>query len=142
MSTRCKIGKINANGSVTTINCDHDGYLEHAGRVLASKYKDPKQLDKLLALGNLCCLGDTPEISTAYTRDHDDKLVKMARNAYPDATFEAKTFKRGLAEVRDAIKTYTPFCYIMAQGSWIVIGGDSGNWEDLDMVLEDLEETA
>ena len=145
MSTRAKIGRINSNGSVTFITCSHDGYLEHAGKVLVEKYSDPKQLDKLIKLGNLCALGDTPELSTSFSRDLDHELVRMARNAFPDANYEAKTLKQrhgldGLAGVHEDHKTYTPFTYIMAQGSWVVRGGDSGDWEDLVMVLEDLEQ--
>lgn len=141
MATWCMIGKLNGNGSVTTINCHHDGYLEHAGTILADKYNDPKQLDTLLELGDLCCLGDTPEVSAAYSRDHNHALVMQVRAAYPDATFEATTYK-DLQSVYDKfIEARSAFCYVMAQGSWMVVHMEHEqwtNWEDLTMVLEDL----
>ena len=142
MSTWCTIGKTNLDGSVTTINCHHDGYLKHAGTILSLHYDDPAKVDELLALGDLCKLDITIGGCVAYNRDYDEPMVKMARNAYPDNKFEPVNHKDGLLKVYQQFDhSRSQFCYIMAQGSWIVIGGDSGNWEDLGMVLEDLEET-
>ena len=39
MSTRCRIGIENKNGTITSIYCHHDGYLEGVGEILVNHYK-------------------------------------------------------------------------------------------------------
>jgi LmbE family N-acetylglucosaminyl deacetylase len=59
MSTRSRIARLNADGSITSIYCHSDGYLEHNGKILRDHYRDSKTVDALLALGALSMLGTT-----------------------------------------------------------------------------------
>ena len=60
MATRSTIGIRHNDGSVTKIYCHWDGYLEWNGAILQKYYNIAEKVEKLLALGNLSCLG--PEI--------------------------------------------------------------------------------
>lgn len=59
MSTRTKIGIVNADKTVTSIHLWRDGYPEYAGQLLATKYKTVEQIEKLMKGGNLIDLGAT-----------------------------------------------------------------------------------
>lgn len=67
MSTRCLIGRMNADGTVTSIYCHSDGYPEYTGKMLTEHYRDDAKVDALLALGNLSIL--KPEIGQKHDRD-------------------------------------------------------------------------
>lgn len=60
MSTRSLIGIQNANGSIDFIYCHHDGYLSYVGKKLVNHYRDEETIRKLLNLGDMSSLGDTP----------------------------------------------------------------------------------
>ena len=57
MSTRCIIGKVNYDGTITAIYCHNDGNPTSKIPVLTEHYSTPEKLDALLALGNLSILG-------------------------------------------------------------------------------------
>ena len=61
MSTRAKIGIVNADKTVTSIHLWRDGYPEYAGQILTTKYKSVEQIEKLMKNGNLIDLDDTPD---------------------------------------------------------------------------------
>lgn len=60
MATRSLIGIENKDGTVEFISNHHDGYLSYTGRKLTAYYKDEETIRKLLALGDLSTLGNTP----------------------------------------------------------------------------------
>ena len=96
MSTRSRIGILQKDGSVKSIYCHWDGYPEGVGKTLQEHYKDRKEIEKLMELGDISSLGDhyDEEISTAdWTKfDEPDKekreeLIKRSENctiAYKD----------------------------------------------------------
>ena len=71
MSTRAKIGIVNADKTVTSIHLWRDGYPEHAGQILTTKYKTAEQIEELMSKGNLVDIAGTTnlcnyeEVSTA-----------------------------------------------------------------------------
>lgn len=69
MATRSTIGIRHADGTVKKIYCHWDGYIEHNGAILQKYYNTAEKLEKLLALGNLSCLG--PEIKPDDPADWD-----------------------------------------------------------------------
>ena len=60
MSTRCAIGRLNHDGTVSAIFCAKDGYPEGVGQTLRENYPDDETIDALLALGPLNSLGRSP----------------------------------------------------------------------------------
>ena len=59
MSTRSFIGKINKDDSITAIYCHFDGYPAHVGKILIDSYITEKQVDSLLAGGDMSTLDHT-----------------------------------------------------------------------------------
>ena len=57
MATRARIGRLNADGSVTSIYSHWDGYPDGAGATLAAHYTDAAKLDALLTEGDVSSLG-------------------------------------------------------------------------------------
>lgn len=56
MSTHSRIGMENPDGSVTSIYCNFDGYLNGVGRMLQLHYKDRSKVVELISVGNISCL--------------------------------------------------------------------------------------
>lgn len=88
MSTRCRIGKLNDDGTVTSIYCHFDGYPDRVGRILYEYYTSIEDTDSLIALGDISSLGkrvnpigdhsfENPEKDTtvAYGRDKGETGV-------------------------------------------------------------------
>ena len=61
MSTRCRIGIENKDGTITSIYCHHDGYISGGvGEMLAIHYTDEAKVRKLMELGDISSLGTEP----------------------------------------------------------------------------------
>ncbi len=59
MSTRARIGRLNDDGTVTSIYTHSDGYPDHHAPILSEHYATTEDIDALLALGDLSALGET-----------------------------------------------------------------------------------
>ena len=60
MSTRCRIGIQNKNGTITSIYCHFDGYIDWVGKILVDNYKDEGKVKQLMSLGDISSLGTEP----------------------------------------------------------------------------------
>ena len=60
MSTRSYIAKKLKDNTYKYIYCHSDGYLEHNGVILNKYYSKESEVDELLALGSISCLGNYP----------------------------------------------------------------------------------
>lgn len=88
MSTRSTISKIEPDGSITTIYCHFDGYIEGVGTTLKVHYETPEKVNKLLELGALSVLGDTLKECVAYHRDRGEELIRYHNYLISDIPFE------------------------------------------------------
>lgn len=61
MATRSRIGIENEDGSVSSVYCHWDGYLEHNGVVLENHYKNRELVKKLISLGSISSLRESIE---------------------------------------------------------------------------------
>lgn len=92
MSTRSSIAIKRKDGTIESIYCHSDGYLEYNGALLNQYYKDPNKVNNLINLGDISCLAKriNPDpllehgfdydkrqenVVVAYGRDRDDKNV-------------------------------------------------------------------
>ena len=73
MSTRSRIAIENQDGTVTSIYCHHDGYVDGVGKTLFENYHLLKT-EQLIALGDISSLGKTIEDTVAYHRDRNEDL--------------------------------------------------------------------
>jgi hypothetical protein len=71
MSTRSRIAIQNQDGSVTSIYCHFDGYIDGVGKILFENYHLTKT-EQLIALGDISSLGKTIEDTVAYARDRGE----------------------------------------------------------------------
>ena len=62
MGTRCMIGMVEADNSVSAIYCHWDGYLSHNGSILDEHYDSDVKVAELLALGDLSTLSLTASL--------------------------------------------------------------------------------
>ena len=69
MATRSTIGIVRGYNDTTRIYCHWDGYVAHNGAILQKYYNTADKVERLLALGNLSCLG--PEIKPDDPEDWD-----------------------------------------------------------------------
>ena len=80
MSTRSTIGIVRGYNDTARIYCHSDGYLGWNGAILQKYYNTADKVEKLLALGNLSCLG--PEIKPDdpddwdWNKKRDDRFCK------------------------------------------------------------------
>lgn len=56
MSTRSRIGMVQADGKVVSIYCHNDGYVQGVGDTLLHHYTDPKKVESLISLGDISSL--------------------------------------------------------------------------------------
>ena len=93
MSTRSSIAIKRKDGTIESIYCHSDGYLEYNGALLNQYYKDPNKINNLINLGDISCLAmrvnpdptlehkfeydkRQENVVVAYGRDRDEKNVK------------------------------------------------------------------
>ena len=86
MSTRSRIGLTRPNGSIISIYCHSDGYLEGphgVGHTLLNHYQDRKKITALIKLGDISCLQEhvAPPVGVEHSYDHD-KLAPNVTVAY------------------------------------------------------------
>lgn len=81
MGTRARLGRCNADGSITSIYTHWDGFPEHHLPILTEHYAAPARLDALLSLGDLSVLA--PQIGEPHDfedREHREWCTAYARD--------------------------------------------------------------
>ena len=73
MATRSRIAIENQDGTVTSIYCHFDGYLDGVGKKLFEHY-DREKTEKLIELGDISALGESTLDTIAYHRDRNEDL--------------------------------------------------------------------
>lgn len=58
MSTNCRIGILNPNGTVQSIYNHWDGYIDCVGKILLNHYTDEVKVRQLIDLGDLSMIGE------------------------------------------------------------------------------------
>ena len=121
MGTRSVIGREQSDGSIRTAFCFLDGQPEGVGRTLLDHYRNPEEIDSLLALGCLSSIGASPKKPLSHAR-----LTSMIWNGRRLGQDDASKIQRTLREK----------CIIVAGGP---LGGDQYNSKTMDELLEKLE---
>ena len=82
MSTRSRIGKLNADGTVTSVYCHWDGYPSYNGFLLQQFYSKEEVVDELISHGNLSYLAQKIDPTGAHSFDNpeDDVCVYYGRD--------------------------------------------------------------
>jgi hypothetical protein len=108
MSTRATIGLKRQNGTIDTIICWHDAYLDGVGRILQNHYNTVEKIEKLLAGGNVEELGATPK-GSIYQYQGDDAIPEDC------AAQTLRNTEAFLLQVREFNQDYG---YLFQDGRW------------------------
>jgi hypothetical protein len=73
MATRSRIAIEKQDGTVKSIYCHFDGYVDGVGKTLFNHY-DKEKLEKLIELGDISVLKESTENTVAYHRDRGEDL--------------------------------------------------------------------
>ena len=85
MSTRSNIAIENQDGSITSLYCHFDGYLQHVGKILADNYSDPKKVEKLFDGNGFRSLTKNPDDLERY-EGNEDRYEHRTEYSFVDAS--------------------------------------------------------
>jgi hypothetical protein len=108
MSTRATIGLRRQNGTIDTIICWHDAYLDGVGRILKNHYGTVEKIEELLAGGNVEELEATP-YGSVYQYQGDDGVPEDCKAR------TIRNIEEFLFQVRDYNQDYG---YLFQDGQW------------------------
>ena len=137
MSTRARIGIQNKNGTITSIYCHHDGYLEGVGEILVNHYKNEEKIRKLMELGDMSSLGTEPvenlrgwenpglgttDWTKAYKELHPENQCVIYKTRGEDCP--AKTHKSIEEYQKYSRDCWGEYAYLFRDGEWFVLEYD------------------
>ena len=107
MSTRSRIGIEEKDGSITSVYCHFDGYVDGVGLALIKNFDTEEKARELIDLGDLSTVGGNLESTIAYCRDRDENFsqgIHSSKEHYINPN-------RGGA---------VPYYYLFSNGEWLV----------------------
>lgn len=119
MSTRCRIG-IKEGEKITSIYCHFDGYPSYTGLILYKHYNTQEKVKKLIDLGDISILKETPESTVAYARD-----VKLD---------DTKAITTNTLEEFEILADPTDYQYLFENGKWNYTRNNINNLMELESI--------
>ena len=122
MATRAIIAKLDDNG-VKAIYNHSDGYLEHAGRILAEHYRDKSKVDELLAHGDVSMLDENIGVKidfNDYKTRYANKQCKFYMRDRGEKYKQAEQLKDETELIEFSNNCDVDFIYMFAYGYWYV----------------------
>lgn len=118
MATRSRIAIENNDGTVTSIYCHWDGYVEHNGDILVCHYKEREKVQKLIDLGRISSLAPKLETSMEHSFDSPIKGVVVAYHRDRGEGLSQSSHKNREAFFNGDIEEYG---YLFTlEGEWLV----------------------
>ena len=122
MATRAIIAKLDDKG-VKAIYNHSDGYLEHAGRILAEHYRDESKVDELLAHGDVSMLDENIGVKidfNDYKTRYANKQCKFYMRDRGEKYKHAEQLKDETELIEFSNNCDVDFIYMFAYGYWYV----------------------
>ena len=122
METRAIIAKLDDKG-VKAIYNHSDGYLEHAGRILAEHYKDENKVDELLAHGDVSIIDENIGVKidfNDYKTRYANKQCKFYMRDRGEKYKQAEQLKDETELIEFSNNCDVDFIYMFAYGYWYV----------------------
>ena len=122
MATRAIIAKLDNKG-VKAIYNHSDGYLEHAGRILAEHYKDENKVDELLAHGDVSIIDENIGVKidfNDYKTRYANKQCKFYMRDRGEKYKHAEQLKDETELIEFSNNCDVDFIYMFAYGYWYV----------------------
>lgn len=123
MSTRSRIGIANDDGTISSIYCHFDGYLDGVGQTLVDAYSDPAKVAELIRLGALSSLYDNvaPADGEHHSFNSPAKNVTVAYHRDRGEGYRAPTVSADETEYRALTqKSWGEYSYLYRDGQWLV----------------------
>ena len=142
MATRAIIAKLDDKG-VKAIYNHSDGYLEHAGRILAEHYKDENKVDELLAHGDVSIIDENIGVKidfNDYKTRYANKQCKFYMRDRGEKYKQAEQLKDETELIEFSNNCDVDFIYMFAYGYWYVYdihNGEAYNEHNKFKELED-----
>jgi hypothetical protein len=122
MSTRSRIGLKLEDGTIKSIYCHFDGYLEGAGKRLLEAWSEVKKIESLLKLGNLSVLGTELGKRHKFDTKWDDEKTKDWCLAYGrdrrDKDQEAVISQNEKEFLTLTDDSWGEYAYLFIDGKW------------------------
>lgn len=133
MATRSRIAIENQNGTVTSIYCHHDGYIEHNGNVLQNHYQEKDKVEALIALGDISSLGEAVSTEAPHSFDRPSRGVTVAYHRDRSEDWNQSTHK----SAEEFFKSdYEEYGYLFTKDEkWLVIGNNGDEVEELENLV-------
>lgn len=140
MGTRSRIGMLKKDGSVESIYCHYDGYLEGVGRILADHYRTEEKVVELLNLGNISCLGTTTQYKdydklsySEYTSLPIEERQRYTKDYYrwrkepikKKISYNEKEYKYELGKMGEE------YLYLYKEGKWYYIKNSECDFKEV-----------
>ena len=122
MATRAIIAKLDDKG-VKAIYNHSDGYLEHAGRILAEHYRDESKVDELLAHGDVSIIDENIGVKidfNDYKTRYANKQCKFYMRDRGEKYKHAEQLKDETELIEFSNNCDVDFIYMFAYGYWYV----------------------
>lgn len=122
MSTRCRIGIQNEDGSIDNIYSHSDGYPAYVGKMLFENYQNPEKIRELMALGDVSIL--RAEIGEKHPFDEEYEIHPTWTRVYhrdrndPWQDTKTRTAKSPKGFIRQANNTSGVYAYLFREGKW------------------------
>ena len=133
MATRSTIAIENLDGTVSQVYCHYDGYIDHNGVILQTKYNDRKLVENLIKGGDISTLGSSVSLvplsfdePTAYTKYYSYRGEDCPARVY------------GSFDDYEMNHQYEEFEYLFTKDNvWSVFNGN--DWYDLELIVNESE---
>ena len=122
MATRAIIAKLDDKG-VKAIYNHSDGYLEHAGRILAEHYRDESKVDELIAQGDVSIIDENIGVKidfNDYKTRYANKQCKFYMRDRGEKYKHAEQLKDETELIEFSNNCDVDFIYMFAYGYWYV----------------------
>jgi hypothetical protein len=131
MSTHSTISILNTDGTVNSIFCQWDGFIDGNGEILKEHYTDINKIKQLIALGCISTLDKecTKPENHSFENRVDGFTVAYHRDRGEDWEY-VKTENFDNYESFRLEADFQEFNYLYKDGEWYVMCGDkrSGEW--------------
>jgi hypothetical protein len=146
MGTRSAIG-IKHGDVIKAVYCHYDGYLEYVGRTLLLYYQDSIKVNRLIAMGDMSCLGAA--IGNKHSFDSrsnylDNGIAEQCTFYQRDCGEENAGFRTFQSEQEfvDEFEAGEEFYYLYDRGTWLYSRGDAFEPLSPAMVMASLKQEA
>jgi hypothetical protein len=121
MATRSRIAMEQEDGSVLSIYCHNDGYVEHNGYILQTHYQDPEKVKELIELGDISSLGKNVSPSGPHSFNQPERDVVVAYGRDRGESDIAANKDQSVSAFFSFLPGFEDYGYLFTQeGEWLV----------------------